>query len=130
MFDPSAAIGWSTISLIPIRLSSFRVTTMSPMTFASCISIARRHLYSIHDADNDGVDRTILHPRRHARGAAADDEHGLANASVDSVNRHEVIAFGFAVRIHGARDEQLAADQSRILPRRDNGTDDARENHC
>jgi hypothetical protein len=43
--------------------------------------------------------------------------------------RAELIAFRFAVGIHWARDEQLAADEPRILPRRDNSTDDAGKDH-
>ena len=68
-------------------------------------------------------------PDGHARGAAADDEHGLADAGVDGVDRDQVVAFGLAVRVHRARDQQLVADQPRVLPRGDDGPDDAGEDH-
>src|SRR6267142_6330341 len=137
-FDPSAAIGCRTISLMPVRFSSFRVVTTSPMTFASCIVVEadlqvrlvpRCDFHRVNDADDRGIDGTVLHSRRHPRGAAADDEHRFADSGVHRVDSDEIVPFGFAVRVHLARDQQLVADQPRILPRRDNGTDDAREDH-
>ena len=68
-------------------------------------------------------------PDGHPRGAAADDEHGLADAGVHGVDGDEVIAFGFAVGIHRAGHEQLVADEPRVLPRGDNGPDDAGQDH-
>src|SRR5262245_20323953 len=88
---PSGASGCSTINLMPCSASSLCVTTMSPMTLASCmllrpvhkgpaLLVAGRDLDVIDDADNRGVHRTVLHARRHARRAAADNEYGLSNA--------------------------------------------------
>ena len=76
-----------------------------------------------------GVDRAVLQAGRHARRAAADDEHGFADAGVDRVDRDEVAALGLAARIHRPRDEQLAADEPRILAGRDDGPDDLRQEH-
>ena len=52
----------------------------------------------VDDADDGGIDRAILQARRHARRAAADDEHRLADARVDRVDGDEVVAFGLAAR--------------------------------
>ena len=72
---------------------------------------------------------TIFQARRHARGAAADDEHGFADAGVDGVDRDQIVAFGLAAGIHRPDDEQLAADEPRILARGDDGSDDLCEEH-
>ena len=55
-------------------------------------------LDGVDDADDGGVDRAVLQARRHARRAAADDEHRLADAGIDGVDGDEVVAFGFAAR--------------------------------
>src|SRR5712671_72149 len=78
-------------------------------------------LHRVDDADDHGVDGTVLHARRHARGAAADDEHGLADARIHGVDGDEIVSFSFAARIDWADDEQLIADQTRIFPRRHDG---------
>ena len=83
----------------------------------------------VDDADDGGIDRAILEAGRHARGAAADDEHGFADARIDGVDGHEIAAFGLAARIHRPRDEQLAADQPWILAGRDHGPHDLRQEH-
>src|SRR5690349_10255 len=98
---------------MPTRLSSLRVATTLPMTRASCMG-SFVHFDRIDDSDDGGVDRAILHPRRHSCGAAADDENGFADAGVDRINRHDVIAFGLAARVDRARDEKLGADEPRI----------------
>lgn len=51
------------------------------------------------------------------------------DAGVDRINRDEITAFAFAVRVLGARDQQLVADEARILPGSDNGTDDTGQDH-
>ena len=66
---------------------------------------------------------TILQPRRHARRAAAHDQHRLAEAGVDGVDRNHVITFRFAFGIHGPRNQELAADQARIFAGRHDGAD-------
>jgi len=76
----------------------------------------------IDDADDGGVDRAILHSRRHTRRAAADDEHRLAHSGVDRVDRDEMIPVGLAAGIDGPNHHQLVADEPRILPRRDDGS--------
>ena len=76
-----------------------------------------------------GIHRPVLHARRHARRAAADDQHGLADAGIDGIDGDEVVAFGFALGIDRAGQQQLAADQPRIFPRRDDGADDSGEKH-
>src|SRR5262245_36546597 len=105
-------------SLIPVRFSSFRVTTTSPMTFAICTvpgswfqvpGSGFVELDGVDHADDGGVDGAILHPRRHARRAAADDEDGVAHAGVDRVDGDEVAAFRLATRIHRPREQQLVA---------------------
>src|SRR6267142_428925 len=85
--SPSGVSGWTMSSVMPARLSSLRVITTSPITRASCIRIHLFvHVDRVDDTDNRGVDRTVLQARRHPRGAAADDEHGLAHAGVDGVD--------------------------------------------
>src|SRR5678809_861610 len=76
-----------------------------------------------------GVDWAIPPSGRHAGRAAADDQDRLANAGVDGIDGNEVGTFSFSVGVHGPRDQQFAADQPRVLPRRDDGPDDTRENH-
>ena len=56
-------------------------------------------------------------------------EHGFADAGVDRVDRDQIVAFGFAARIDRTDDEQLAADEPRILAGRDDGPDDFGEEH-
>ena len=108
--------------------ASFMVATTSPMTRASCIDAASSLTsIGVDDADDGGVDRTVLQAGRHARGAAADDEHGLADAGVDGVDGDEIVAFRLAGRIDRARDEQLGADEPLVLARRDDGADDLGE---
>ena len=70
------------------------------MTRASCIS--RVTVHGVDDADDGGVHRAVLQAGRHPRRAAADDQHGLADAGVDGVDGDEVVAFGLAARIHRA----------------------------
>ena len=84
----SGVIGWMISSLRPVRLSSFLVTTTSPMTRARCM--ASLEFDGVDDADDGGVDGTIFHARSHARRAAADDEHGFADPGVHGVDGHEV----------------------------------------
>ena len=45
----------------------------------------------IDDADDRGIDGTVLHARRHPRGAAADDEHGFADAGVHGVDGDQIV---------------------------------------
>src|SRR6185436_15639512 len=102
---------------MPCSASSLRVATTSPMTFASCMwwlwpvqkdrptSVAGGDLDRIDDADDRGVDRTIFHARCHACRAAAHDEHRLTDASIHRINGDQIVAFGFAVRVHRARHE-------------------------
>ena len=127
---PSAAIGCSTSSVRPCRLSSLRVTTTLPMKrLAELHQSPVGHFHGVDDADDGGVDRAVLHAGGHAGGAAADDQHRLADAGIDGVDGDEVVAFGLAVGVHRPRDQQLVADQPRVLPRGDDGPDDAGENH-
>ena len=81
----------------------------------------------IDDADDGGVDGAVLQARRHAGRAAADDQHGFAEAGIDRVDGDEVAAFGLAVRIDRPRDEQLVADEPLVLARGDDGPDDLGE---
>src|SRR5882672_3042453 len=100
------------ISFSPVRLSSLRVTTTLPMTFARCISFRALRFVQfdvVDDADDGGVDWAVFHARRHARRAAADDEYGFADAGVHRVDGDEVGAFGLAAGIHRPRNEQLVA---------------------
>ena len=57
-------------------LGELHVAHQSPAATSTCVD----------DADDGGIDRAVLHARRHARGAAADDEHGFADAGVDGVD--------------------------------------------
>src|SRR5450759_507445 len=86
-------------------------------------------LDGVHDADDGGVDRAVLEARGHSRGTAADDEHGLAEAGVDRVDRHEIAAFRLPGGIDRARDEQLGADETLVFPRRDDGPYDLGQDH-
>ena len=127
----SGVSGWTISSVMPARFSSFRVMTTSPITLARSALVGSVDLISIFvdDADDRGVDGTVLQARRHARRAAADDEHGFADAGVDRVDRDQVVAFGLAAGIHRTNDEQLAADEARIFTRGDDGADNFREEH-
>src|SRR5688500_3331 len=127
---PSAAIGCSTSNVRLARFSSLRVTTTLPMTLASCTgSVSCRDFDGVDDADDGGVDRAILQSRGQPSRAAADDQHGFADAGVDGVDGDEVTAFRLAVRVHRARHHQLVADEARIFPGGDNGPDYAGEDH-
>ena len=99
------------------------------MTLASCSQSPADDFHGVDDADDGRVDRAVLQAGRHAGGAAADDEDGLADTGVDGVDGDQVGAFSFSVRIHRPRDQQLAADQPRVLAGGDDGPDDAGENH-
>src|SRR5688572_26106407 len=125
---PSAPIGWRMSSLVLSKPGSLRVATTSPITRASCTALLR-DVDVVDDADDGGVDRHVLHAGGHPGGAAADDQHGFADPGVHRIDGHQIIALGLALGIDPARQQQLAADQARILPRRDNGTDNAREKH-
>jgi len=71
----------------------------------------------------------ILQSCGHAGGAAAHNQHRLAEPGVHGVDSHDVAAFGFAFGIHGPRDQELAADQARILTGGHDGADHFGENH-
>src|SRR4051812_41997913 len=114
-------------NVIPARFSSLRVATTVPITRARCMS--GRDFDVVDDADDGGVNRTVLQARRHPGGTAADDEYGLPDAGVDRVHGYEVTAFGLALRIHRPDDQQLAADQPRVFPRGDDRPDDLCEKH-
>src|SRR6476659_698814 len=86
-------------------------------------------LYVVDDADDSGVDGTILQARRHPRGAAADDEHGFTDSGVDSIDRHQVVTFGFPPRIDRTDNEKLVADESWVLARGDHRPHDFGEQH-
>src|SRR5262245_8139361 len=81
------ARGWTSSSLRPVNDSSLRVATTSPITRARCMGAPSwiRDVNRVDDSNNGGVDWAILHPRRHAGRAPADDEHGLPDAGVDGV---------------------------------------------
>jgi hypothetical protein len=72
---------------------------------------------------------TVLQTRRHARRAAADDEHGFADAGVRPCPRDEIVAFDFAAGIDAAHDHQFVADEAGIFSGGDNRADDLREEH-
>src|SRR5918993_9496 len=124
----SGASGWRMSSFSAASCGSFRVATTSPITRASCTS-APLHFDLVDDADDGGIDGTVLQAGRHARGTAAHDEHGLADPGIDRVDRDEVIAFGVSVRVHAAGHEQLGALEARILPRGNHRPDDSGEEH-
>src|SRR4029079_7676570 len=75
------------------------------------------------------VDRAILHARGHPRRTAADDEDGFAESGVDRIHGHEVAALGLAAGIDRPRDQQFVADETLVLPRRDDGPNDLGQNH-
>src|SRR4029450_4849071 len=88
-----------------------------------------RHFDVVDDADDCGIDGTVLQPGGHPGGAAADDEHGLADARVNGVDGHQVAAFGLAARIHRPVHQQLGTPQAFVFARRHPGADDFREYH-
>src|SRR5688500_6607213 len=92
--SPDALSGWSSSRVRPASSASFIVATTSPMTLASCTSVF--HFDGVDDADDRGIDRTVLQARGHARGAAAHDQDGFAEAGVDRVDGDEVIAVDLA----------------------------------
>src|SRR4029434_6303897 len=100
---------------------SLRFATTWPITRAICMALIRHpasgirypaddrcsrsslhNVDGVDDADDGGVDGTIVHARRHARRAAADDEHGLTDTRIHGVDGDQMIPFGFAFRIHRA----------------------------
>src|SRR5882672_4926179 len=92
-------------------------------------SLCLAEFNGVDDADNRRIHRTVLQAGRHACRTAADDEDCFADAGIHGVHGHEVTAFGFAARIHGTRDEQLAADQPGILPGRHHRSHDLCQEH-
>src|SRR5262245_47480446 len=89
------------------------------------------HVHLIHDAHDRGVDRAIFHAGRHSRGAAADNQDGLAESGVDGIHGDEVVAFGLAGRrIDRTDDEQLVADEPLIFSGCDNRADDFGEDQA
>ena len=69
------------------------------ITFAPCDAVERAALRDLVDrvvTDNGRVDGTVLHPRRHPRRTAADDQDGLADTGVDGVDGHQIPAVDFA----------------------------------
>src|SRR4029450_11684546 len=89
-----------------------------------------RDVDGVDDADDGGVHRAVLHAGRHAGGAAADDEHRFAHTGVHGIDGHPGAALGLAVRVHRPGDQKLVADEPRVLPRGDDGPDDAGEDHA
>src|SRR5258708_6255546 len=125
--SPEAARGCSTSILSPVRFGSFIVETTSPSTRASCTLVL--DLDGVDDTDDGGVDRAVLQTGRHAGGTAADDEHRLAEAGGDGVDGDEIVPLRLPARIDRPRDEQLAADETLVFPRRHDGSYHFRENH-
>src|SRR5687767_9135842 len=99
------------------------------MTLASCMSLLAE-INGVDDADNHRVHRAVFHTRRHSRGTAADDEDGFTDAGVDRVHGDEIAALesGAIAGVDRSCEQQLVADQTRILPRRDDGAHDSCEN--
>src|SRR5262245_54337458 len=110
------------------KLGSLMVATTSPMTLATCMMLLG-DVDGIDDADDRGIDRRVLHARRHARRAAADNQNGLADAGIDRIDRNEVVAFGLALGIDRTGQQQLVADQPRIFSRRDEKRSARSEEH-
>src|SRR5262249_21329602 len=132
---PSAPMGCRTSKGTLVRCSSFRLTTTSPTTRASCIdlrgvSVARVDVYRVDNADDGCIDRAVLQAGGHAGGAAADNQHGLADPRIHRVHGNEVVGVRFSVGIRGPHDHQFRAEESRILARGDNGPDDTTEDHA
>src|SRR5712692_6224371 len=74
-------IGCTSSNVTPLSVSFLLLRTTFPTTRPSCMgSVLDFDL--VDDADNGGIHRAILHARRHARRAAADNQHGLAEARV------------------------------------------------
>src|ERR1043166_678846 len=71
----------------------------------------------------------VLPPRGEARGGAGDDEDALVEARADRVHGDNVARGVRAVEVQRAHDEQLVALQALVLLRRDDGAEDARDNH-
>src|SRR5581483_6209646 len=86
-------------------------------------------LHGIDNADDGRIDRTVLEAGGHAGRAAAHNEDSLADAGVDRIDGHEVLAVGLAAGIDRPRHEQLAADQAGVLSRGDDGPHDLRQQH-
>src|SRR5262249_34284973 len=124
----SGVSGCTIRSLMPANASSLCVATTSPITRAVCMSLA--DVDRVADADDGCVDGAVFHAGRQPRGTSADDEHGLADAGVDRVDRDEIPPVGLPPRIDRTNDEQLVADQARIFSRGDNGSDDSCQEHA
>src|SRR5262249_19457664 len=122
---------------MPESVWFFTVTTMSPTTLAICISQLSSEASAswlvdfdrIDNADDRSVPRPVLQTGCHPSRSAAHDQDRFTNASVDSVDCDDVVSLRLSTRIDRTRNHQFAADQARVLSRRDNGPDDSCEQH-
>ena len=83
----------------------------------------------IDDADDAGVGGRFGGQERKRRFLAADEEHVLAHAGADRVERDERPAGGLAIGRHRLQHEQLVAVERGVLDGRDDVADDARDLH-
>src|SRR2546426_3189489 len=121
----SGVSGWTTSRAIPERFSSLRVATTSPITRASCILVIWSSLFAdlhrIDNADDGGVNGTVLQSGGHSSRTPAHDEDRFADTGIDRIDRDEGMALRLSPGIDGLHDHQLFADQARVLSGRDDG---------
>src|SRR5450759_2370338 len=122
-------------SLWPCREAFFIVQTTLPMTRPSSMLffprggefglVQRVELHFIDDANDRGVHGPVLAFGGHARGAARDDQHGLAESGIDRVHGDQVAGFVGALRRNRYHDEEFLSFETRIFTRRNHGADNA-----
>ena len=83
----------------------------------------------IDDTHDRGVDRALMHTRRHACGRAANHDDRLFEAGFDGIDGDDVAAFFVAGGIDGDHQQERAALQPCILACGDDGADYTGEKH-
>ena len=83
----------------------------------------------IDDADDAGVDRRLGGIERKARFLAAHEEHLLADAGADRVDRDERPAGRLAIGRQRLHDQQLDAGEVLVLAGHDDVADDSGQLH-
>src|SRR5215470_13514080 len=107
----------------------------SPTVGLICASAMRMVVMSIcyfnrvNNPDNRRVNRPIFQPIGHSRATAGDDQHRLAKARADGVNRHQITALVLASERDRADEQKLFAFEARVFARRYYVADDASDDH-
>src|SRR6476661_3981719 len=131
---PTSSIGQSAGQARP--LPSFSVHAAAPNAAARSTTYLRQtdtlalDVEAINDSHDHGIHRSILRHRRQAGGASGGVQHNLTNTRADTVDGDDVAALLLQRGRHVLDHQQLERRERRILPRRDDGTDDLSELHA